>query len=114
MLTVPEAARELRFGRTLAYQLVAAFEAGDPCGLPVLRLGNCLRVPRWALDELIRYGQSGDRHERRRGCNRRNSARQFGVDGDRSIARTKWPSGEHLAIDCTTVAARRSLTHIPR
>ena len=57
MLTVPEAARELRFGRTLAYQLVAAFEAGDPCGLPVLRLGNCLRVPRWALDELIRYGQ---------------------------------------------------------
>ncbi len=57
MLTVPEAARELRIGRTLAYQLVAAFEAGDPTGLPVLRLGNCLRVPRWALDELIRHGR---------------------------------------------------------
>ena len=57
MLTVSEAARELRIGRTLAYQLVAVFEAGDPAGLPVVRLGNCLCVPRWALDELIRYGR---------------------------------------------------------
>ena len=57
MLTVPEATRELRIGRTLAYQLVAAFEAGDPTGLPVIRLGNCLRVPRWVLDELIHHGR---------------------------------------------------------
>ncbi len=26
-------------------------------GLPVLRLGSCLRVPRWALAELIATGQ---------------------------------------------------------
>jgi hypothetical protein len=53
MLTVPEAARVLRIGRTLAYQLTSRFLDGEPDGLPVVRLGNCLRVPRWALDELM-------------------------------------------------------------
>jgi hypothetical protein len=61
MLKVEEAARVLRIGRTLAYDLAARFEAGDPSGLPVVRLGGCLRVPRWALVELIRHGRgSGD------------------------------------------------------
>jgi hypothetical protein len=57
MLKVEEAARVLRIGRTLAYELAARFEAGDPIGLPVVRLGTCLRVPRWALLELIRHGR---------------------------------------------------------
>jgi hypothetical protein len=57
MLKVEEAARVLRIGRTLAYDLATRFEAGDPTGLPVVRVGGCLRVPRWALVELIRHGR---------------------------------------------------------
>ncbi len=56
MLTVAEAARQLRIGRTLAYQLIGDFEAGRPGGIPAVRLGGCLRVPRWALDEFVRHG----------------------------------------------------------
>jgi excisionase family DNA binding protein len=57
MLTVAEAARVLRIGRTLAYQLAARFLAGDAHGLPAIRLGGCLRVPRWALIEFIDHGR---------------------------------------------------------
>ena len=57
MLTVDEAARVLRIGRTLAYRLAADFVAGDVHGLPVVRLGGCLRVPRWALIEFIHHGR---------------------------------------------------------
>ena len=57
MLTVDEAARLLRIGRTLAYQLATRFLDGQPDGLPVIRLGGCLRVPRWALVELIHHGR---------------------------------------------------------
>ena len=57
MLTVPEAARVLRIGRTLAYQLASRYLAGEPDGLPAIRLGGCLRVPRWALEDLTH-----DRH----------------------------------------------------
>jgi excisionase family DNA binding protein len=56
MLTVPEAARRLRIGRTLAYQLAARFLEGEPGGIPTIRLGGTLRVPRAALDELMRLG----------------------------------------------------------
>jgi excisionase family DNA binding protein len=56
MLTVAEAARQLRIGRTLAYQLIGDFESGRPGGIPAVRLGGCLRVPRWALDEFVRHG----------------------------------------------------------
>jgi hypothetical protein len=53
LLTVSEAARELRIGRTLAYDLAHRYVASHgACGLPVVRLGACLRVPRWALLEL--------------------------------------------------------------
>src|SRR5260221_10035455 len=52
MLTVPEAARALRIGRTLAYQLATQYLADEPGGLPVIRLGGCLRVPRSALEDL--------------------------------------------------------------
>lgn len=57
MLTVDEAAGVLRIGRTLAYRLANDFLAGNVHGLPVIRLGGCLRVPRWALNEFIHHGR---------------------------------------------------------
>lgn len=58
LLTVEEAARILRIGRSLAYQLARDYEAsGGLVGLPVIRLGTCMRVPRWALMELMRTGR---------------------------------------------------------
>ena len=52
LLTVEEAAGVLRIGRTLAYSLARRYvESGGVAGLPVIRLGNRLRVPRWALLE---------------------------------------------------------------
>jgi hypothetical protein len=48
--TVEEAADVLRVGRTLAFALARRYEESEGLdGLPVIRLGNCLRVPRWAL-----------------------------------------------------------------
>jgi len=58
LLTVEEAARLLRIGRTLAYRLARRYEAtGGLKGLPVIRFGSCFRVPRWALIELITTGR---------------------------------------------------------
>ena len=58
MLTVEEAAAVLRIGRSLAYQLAREYDAtGGVSGLPVIRLGGCLRVPRWALLELALTGR---------------------------------------------------------
>ena len=57
MLTVEEAARVLRIGRSLAYQLATRYlDSGGTDGLPVLRLGGVLRVPGFALRELITTG----------------------------------------------------------
>ena len=54
LLTVPEAARLLRIGRTLAYELARRWEAtGGREGLPVVRVGRLLRVPRHQLDRLV-------------------------------------------------------------
>jgi Helix-turn-helix domain len=55
LLTIEEAARALRIGRSLAYQLAQA--SGGVSGLPVIRVGGCLRVPRWALLELALTGR---------------------------------------------------------
>lgn len=56
--TVEEAAGLLRIGRTLAYAMARRYEETEGCdGLPVVRLGNCLRVPRWALMELACCGR---------------------------------------------------------
>jgi Helix-turn-helix domain len=58
VLTVEEAARVLRIGRTLAYSLARRYEtSGGVAGLPVIRLGSCLRVPRRALVELACSGR---------------------------------------------------------
>lgn len=58
VLTVEEAAGVLRIGRSLAYQLAAEYEAsGGVSGLPVIRVGGCLRVPKWALIELAMTGR---------------------------------------------------------
>ncbi len=58
LLTIDEAARVLRIGRSLAYQLAREYESSDgDDGLPVIRVGTCLRVPRWALIELVRTGR---------------------------------------------------------
>jgi excisionase family DNA binding protein len=47
VLTVEEAARVLRIGRSAAY---AAAHNGD---LPVIRVGRTLRVPRHRLEQLL-------------------------------------------------------------
>ncbi len=58
LLTVEEAAGVLRIGRSLAYQLAREYDVtGGVSGLPVIRLGACLRVPRWALLELAFAGR---------------------------------------------------------
>jgi excisionase family DNA binding protein len=53
-LTVVEAAALLRVGRTVAYQQARQYLAtGGREGLPVVRLGRQLRVPRHALEQLM-------------------------------------------------------------
>src|SRR6478752_2004235 len=55
--TVEEAAHILRVGRSLAYTLARRYlDTAGRDGLPVLRVGSCLRVPRWALLEFIQTG----------------------------------------------------------
>lgn len=52
-LTVEEAAKRLRIGRTLAYQLARRYRSTDGAeGLPVVAFGSVLRVPRARLEEL--------------------------------------------------------------
>jgi hypothetical protein len=58
LLTVEEAARVVRIGRTLAYDMVGRYEAsGGTDGLPALRVSGCLRVPKWALAVWISTGR---------------------------------------------------------
>lgn len=52
-LTIPEAAKLLRIGRTLAYRLARRYlETGGAEGIPVIKVGRLLRVPRTLLVEL--------------------------------------------------------------
>ena len=57
VLTVAEAARVLRIGRGAAYEQARRWEATNGReGLPVVRLGRCLRVPTAALRRLLEDG----------------------------------------------------------
>ncbi len=53
-LTVEEAAKVLRIGRTAAYALAREWRATHGrSGIPVLELGRTLRVPRHALQAML-------------------------------------------------------------
>jgi excisionase family DNA binding protein len=53
-LRVEEAAAVLRIGRTTAYAMAADFLATDGAsGLPVVRVGKQLRVPRCRVEDLL-------------------------------------------------------------
>ncbi len=54
LLTVEEAARLIRVGRTKAYAMAQEWRAtGGRSGLPVVDFGHVLRVPRKALEQII-------------------------------------------------------------
>ena len=54
LLTVEEAARLIRVGRTKAYAMAYEWRATDGrSGLPVVDFGHVLRVPRQALERLL-------------------------------------------------------------
>ena len=53
-LTVEEVARIARIGRTTAYDIAREFEAtAGASGLPVVRFGKQLRVPRYRLENWL-------------------------------------------------------------
>jgi hypothetical protein len=56
LLTIDESAEVL--GRSLADGMAHLYESSDGReGMPVLRFGSCIRVPRWALAELLSTGR---------------------------------------------------------
>ena len=58
LLKIKEAAAEMRVCTSHAYELAHEYlNSGGTAGLPVLRFGTCMRVPRWALDVLITTGR---------------------------------------------------------
>ena len=58
LLKVEEAARVLRIGRSKAYEMTTLYVTSDGKeGLPVLRMGDVLRVPRFALREYVMTGR---------------------------------------------------------
>ncbi len=57
MLTVEEAARFMRIGRTKAYAMAREWRDSGGCsGLPTVDLGHVLRVPRWRLERMLSAG----------------------------------------------------------
>jgi len=58
LLKIKEAAAEMRICTSHGYELAHEYlNSGGTAGLPVLRFGTCMRVPRWALDVLITTGR---------------------------------------------------------
>ena len=65
LLTVEEAAALLRISRTKAYALTQEWRAsGGRSGLPVIDLGDTLRVPRRALERMLGVELTGPLHVR--------------------------------------------------
>jgi hypothetical protein len=61
-LTVEEASRLLKIGRTKAYELTKEWRAtGGRSGLPVIDLGDVLRVPGPALEQMLGTGMAASR-----------------------------------------------------
>lgn len=61
LLTVDEAAAYLRIGVTLTYQLCREWFATDgAAGIPAIRLGRKIRIPRRALERYVDTGQATD------------------------------------------------------
>jgi excisionase family DNA binding protein len=57
MLTVKDAASVLRIGRSKAYEMTTLYaSSGGTQGLPCLRLGDVLRIPKAALHEFVTTG----------------------------------------------------------
>ena len=57
VLTVEDASRVLRISRSKAYEMAKQYTAsGGTAGLPCLRLGDLLRVPKFALHEYVTTG----------------------------------------------------------
>jgi len=58
VLTVSDAARVLRIGRSKAYEMAALYTSScGTRGLPCLRIGDLVRVPKDALHEFVTTGQ---------------------------------------------------------
>jgi hypothetical protein len=86
LLTVEEAGALLRIGRTKAYAMAREWrETGGRSGLPVVDLGNVLRVPRRALENLIGAELTADDSAARSG--ERNGLRSPGSSAPPSTAK---------------------------
>ena len=58
LLKVDEAMRVLRIGRSKAYEMTTLYEtSGGTQGLPCLRMGDLLWIPRFALEALVTTGR---------------------------------------------------------
>ena len=57
VLTVNDAARVLRIGRSKAYEMAALYTSSSGTrGLPCLRIGDLVRIPKVALHEFVTTG----------------------------------------------------------
>ncbi len=53
LLTVEEAADALRISRSTAYEMTQLYRANPATGLPVIRLGRRLRVPKHSIETML-------------------------------------------------------------